>query len=402
MTSVSPLGRRPSPSRSELPISSAAEHEAQANRFAPDIRLNVLRICADCPRFADLMHAFPAAAYRIAARSAPIGEIDQALTLVHDGAPLRDVADVLGLPYWIRRLPPEAFRAPIPPLPGDAEFSRRIGNVMPRSPRTSALWLEAVGFGRLAAGEDFAIWLAGQPILEERGLTKEHFATLAAYAWHSSSRSTRAGRLILVPWHGEMAFDSALCSARAWLNRVRLVLQLKPGVVVDPWLTPGVALGMDFVPLLTAGDLLDEAAGMRNCADQFAERLVREKCRLFGLRRNGERIATLEIGQHVRETGVLDILQLKGRANAQASAEAWRAAHTWLAQQKSLLRQPVLAADDRRYDARTWTILMRPYRTARGGAPWLAEAMTSVAFGRLAGHLAELARRARVTSWLFN
>jgi len=402
MTSAAPHVRPADPNLARPAPDAGVERDVQIRRYALSARRNLARISIACPRFGDLLNVFPGAAFRIATWTGPTEDLERAIRLVHDGAPLREIAEHLRLPFWLRRLPPEAFNSTIPDLPGDPLFSRRVGNVLPRSPRASALWLDAVGFGHVAAGEDFAMWLASQPILEERGLAKELFAVLAAYAWHSTNRGTRASRLILVPWHSEMAFDSALCSARAWLNRLRLVLQMKPGIVTDPWLAPGVANGVEFVPLLTAGDLLDEAADMRNCADQFTDRIVREKSRLFGLRRDGLRFATLEIGQHAREVGVLDIVQLKGRANAQASADAWRATHAWLAQQKSLLRAPLLAAEDLRYDARTWTVLMRPYRTAIGGASWLPETMTSAAFARLANNMSELARRARVTSWLFN
>jgi hypothetical protein len=140
---------------------------------------------------------------------------------------------------------------------------------------------------------------------------------------------------------------------------------------------------------------------MQNCADQYADRLARDKCRLFSIRRRGQRLATLEIGPHPREAGVLAISQLKARHNLPANAEVWQAAHTWLGTQKDIRRPTTGAPPDRPLDGAIWSALMSAYRTRKGGAPWLPEAATKESFATIEGGIGELARRVGITSWLF-
>ena len=112
-------------------------------------------------------------------------------------------------------------------------------------------------------------------------------------------------------------------------------------------------------------------------------------------------MATLEIGPHPRETGVLAISQLKARHNMPASAEVWQAAHAWLATQKEIRRQPPLVVPERQLDAAAWETLMMPYRLAKRGAPWISENVSLATFAELDSAMADLARRGGVSSWLF-
>jgi hypothetical protein len=198
-----------------------------------------------------------------------------------------------------------------------------------------------------------------------------------------------------------MSLDTAVCAAKSWLNRMRLVLQLRDGAIQDSWLEPGEARGFSFVPLLDHSAILSEAHAMQNCADQYADRLARDKCRLFSVRRRGLRVATLEIGPHPREAGVLAISQLKARHNLPANGEIWQAAHTWLGAQKDLRRPSNGAPPDRPLSSKTWSTLMASYRLRKGGASWLPEHASKETFSLIEGGIAELARRAGITSWLF-
>jgi hypothetical protein len=321
--------------------------------------------------------------------------------MVLAGAQLKDVARVLELPVWLRRLPPEAFRAPIPPLPTSELFARRVVNQLPSSPGDNPLWLDSVSFTSEACNEYFALWLAGQPLFSDSGEARRLFAVLSAYAWYSGADGTKAQSLIVVAWRPEMAFDTALCAAKSWLNRMRLVLQLRTGVITDTWFAPGEANGHAFVPLVEQSEILAESHAMQNCADQYADRLARDKCRLFSIRRKGLRVATLEIGPHPRETGVLAITQLKARHNMPAASEVWQAAHAWLATQREIRRQPPLVVPERTLDNEAWESLMLPYRLAKRGAPWIPETVSLATFAELEGAMADLARRGGVSSWLF-
>ena len=401
MSMRSLLGRRSEESAADG-AGSSPDIEALARRFHAESRREVRRILRLSSRMIDLATIFPGALCALADSELSATARRHAMELVLGGAQLKEVAAALGLPMWLRRLPPEAFTGRIPPLPSTEAFARRIVNCLPQTRNESASWLQAVAFGTEAAHEDFAIWIASQPLFSGEIDPKKSFAVLAAYAWYSGQPSKPAHSLIMAPWRPEISFETALCAAKSWLNRVRLMLQLRPGVVTDAWLVPGEHKGMVFQPLLTADQLLEEAQAMHNCADQFSDRIARDRSRLWSVRRrNGQRLATLEVGQHVREAGVLDVVQLKARHNLPAPLEVWQAAHAWMASQDGLRRAPPLVLPTRPLDVAAWTTLMQPYRQQKAGAPWLPHGLTLTTLNTLDVDMADLARRAGVSSWLF-
>lgn len=375
--------------------------EELITRLPLAVRREARRLARKSPRLADLALVFPGALFALAMRRGPAAQRLKAVSLVEQGAPLKAVARALDLPLWLKKLPPEAFNGELGDLPLTETFARRIAARLPRTAAESAFWLRSVTFAHAAANEDFAIWLAEQPLYTEPGEATRVFGVLAAYAWYSGAVLTRAHSLIVVPWRPGIAFDTAVCAAKSWLNRVRLVCQLGPGVIADGWLQGGEARGFTFTPLVEQRALLDEAHAMQNCADQYCERLARERCRLFSIARGGVRVATMEIGPHPRETGVLSIVQLKARHNMPAGVEIWQAAHAWLAGQDGLKRQPSLFAPERPFDVEVWQQLMQPYRVHARGAPWLPEHVSAPIMAGLDLDMADLARRAGVTSWLF-
>jgi hypothetical protein len=391
----------PYPEHGAIPERDSRDVDALINRFDPARRAGVRRLVKKSPRALDLVVAFPGALYALAGLHGTLRRRQKALELIATGAPLREVAVAIDLPLWLRRLPPEAFSGRLSALPKSDIFARRIANHLPTSAENSAFWLSSVLFGAQACDDYFALWLAQQAIFMEAGEPGHLFGLLAAYAWFSSADATRARSLIVVPWRPEMALDTAVCAAKSWLNRMRLVLQLREGVLTDPWLAPGEVRGFSFVPLLDHVAILAEAHGMQNCADQYADRLVRDKCRLFSVRRRGTRVATLEIGPHPREAGVLAISQLKARHNLPASAEVWQAAHLWMGGQKDIKRIASGAQTERPFDNATWTALMAAYRADKGGAPWIPERAGKDTFSSIDGGIGELARRTGITSWLF-
>lgn len=375
--------------------------EAEVARFAAPVRRELRRLVRMSPRFADLIDTFPAAAYVLASRRGLKKDRDEAIKLILDGAPLKTVARKLELPNWLKKLPPEAFEQPLESLPQSERFARRVASRLPDDPLQAPFWLESVAFAAKAGNEEFAIWLAEQQVYADRGDAERTFKVLAAFAWFSRAPHSEARELIFVPWRPEIAFDTALCGAKSWLNRLRLIMQLQPQSKLDPWLEGGEALGYSFVPLIDREALLEESQAMQNCADQYAERLARERCRLFSVRKGKTHVATVEIGPHARETGVLAINQLKARHNMPASVEVWQASHLWLSQQGGLKRLPPMVSPERPFDEKTWRRLMAPYRSEKDGAPWLAKRLTQTSFLRMDMDMCDLARRAGVTSWLF-
>ena len=402
MTMRSLLSRRATEALSSPNDANSLDGEALARRFATEDRREIRRLMRLSPRMIDLAAVFPAALYAISREEIGPEVRRHAMELVLGGAQLKDIAAALGLPMWLRKLPPEAFSGPIPRLPSSEVYARRIVNCMPQTRGESAMWLRGTAFAAHAAHEEFAIWLATQSVFASDADPARMFSVLAAYAWFSSQPGKAANSLIMVPWRPEISFETSLCAAKSWLNRIRLSLQLRPGVITDAWLQPGEHRGLEFRPLLDSVALLEEAQAMHNCADQFSDRIARDRSRLWSIRRrNGQRLATLEIAQHPRESGVLDIVQLKARHNLPAPLEVWQAAHAWMSSQDGLRRAPPLILPTRPLDPDIWTALMAPYRASHGGAPWLPTNLTLATLGGMDNDMAELARRTAVSSWLF-
>lgn len=375
--------------------------ELQIARYAMPIRREIRRLMRGSTRVCDLAGVFPGALFAIATGYGSAEARREALEHVEAGAALKSVARTLGLPTWLRRIPPEAFTGPLGPLPSSETFSRKISARLPPTTSQSAFWLATVTFAARACHEEFALWLAAHQIYSEPGDAQRIFAILAAYAWFSNDPLTRSQGMIGVPWRPEIAFDTALCAAKSWFNRVRLLLQVGSGVIEDTWLTHSTVNGLTFVPLLGAREILDEAQAMQNCADQYADKLARDRCRLFGIRRGASRVATMEIGPHQREAGVLAINQLKLRHNMPASLDVWQAAHAWMAQQTGLKRMPTLSFPERQIDQKAWRELMSEYRRQKHGAPWLPETINGAALAMIDADMSDLARRGNVSSWLF-
>ncbi len=383
------------------PTKLPTETELLVRRFITPVRQPLRRLIRRSTRYADLATVFPGAAFVLAGKHLSSQRRRFAGELVENGAALKAVARAMDLPYWLRRLPPEAFTAPLPKLPDSESFSRRIATRLPRRRRESAFWLQSLAFAVEAAHDDFALWLSEQPVFDQADDPRELFAVLAAYAWFSREGGARARDLIVVPWRPEVSFDTALCAAKSWFNRIRLVLQLAPGTICDAWMDAGLLNGYRFVPLTDKSSIIEESHAMQNCTDQYADRLVRDKCRLFSVRRGNARVATLEIGPHFRETGVLTVTQLKARHNMPAPVEVWQATYAWLATQSGLKRLPPMKPPERPLDEEAWRELMAPYREKKDGASWIPSTPTEVVFGQHDANLADLARRGGVSSWLF-
>src|SRR5262245_56846702 len=122
--------------RAEPPQASGASRRQQRiESFHPSYRGLIGDLAASSAALEDLADSFPALLFALATGYAAACQRQRALELVGAGAPLRAAADTLGLAWWLRMLPPQAFVAPLPSLPADPEFGFRIANFIPSEPR---------------------------------------------------------------------------------------------------------------------------------------------------------------------------------------------------------------------------------------------------------------------------
>jgi len=361
---------------------SRAAIERALARFPANIRPRIIALVAGQPRLADVAVSFPGLLATLAAMQAGDPALDAACRSIAAGERLRRSARMLGLPLWLRRLPPEAFPGRPPVLPDSEPFSCRIANLVPeRDPERLPAWLADISLAFSDGGEAFALWMArhggGKAMLPRRRRWRRHRpayhagylrAALALYAWHSQDAGGPASALMAKPWHPDIGLDEARKQAADWLERIELGLCVGDGID-DTWLAPGHRLGIDFVPLRSVEDVLAEAQAMENCLASYGGNLADDFSRLWSLRQGGERVATLEIW-HDHETHSLSVCQLKAKGNCDVGGDVWQVVYTWLAEQASLSLPPERAIRRARDNAR-WRSLWKGYWRDRGLKTWL-------------------------------
>jgi len=307
----------------------ACRRTRRIEAFAPDYRRFVQDLANSCCRIEDLADSFPALLFALATGYGTPAGREAAFALIKAGAPLRRAADALGLPWWLRHLPAQAFTGPLGSVPSAPEFAARIAPFIPSQPALAGPWLERVLYACQAGHAEFALWTGRQfrgpkPLASERT-----FLELTAWAWHAFHPDTPGHRLLRKAWEPSLSARRAAEEVGAWRHRIALDLCLGTGLA-DTWLAEGSALGYDFVALRTAHDFIAEAEAMDNCLDQYAHRLECGTVRVFSVRRQSRIVADLEIAAHEHEFGIPMITQLKSARNRRAPLEVWQAAYAWL------------------------------------------------------------------------
>jgi hypothetical protein len=268
-------------------------------------------------------------------------------------------------------MPPEAFVRPIPLLPGGELFARRIANHVPRSTKRAPVWLQAVADAASWGHEALAVWLARELVRDPR--TKlDRLRLISLFAWFSSHAGTRGCDLIARRWDPDMRFATALDAAEDWRTRIELHINVGDAPIREMWLPPARVCDFDFVPLRSAADLEQEATAMKNCVCDYGDSLAHNWSRLWSVRKDGGRVATLSIARG-RRRPILEISQLKAAGNEDAGVELWLAARHWLHLHDSgSVRMRPLDRDTAPLDPSIWRSLWRPYWLAKRRLPeWL-------------------------------
>jgi hypothetical protein len=327
---------------------------------------------------AELSLSFPALLVALAYGRAGVDR-HRLMEMAIQGAPLPILAKQAGVPLWLRRMPPDLLAAPLPELPDSLFLRHRMVNHFPRHPRQSTQWLGAVSEGGLWVHDEFALWCARNfavsVVKQRRGRrrsARSAFHILCLWAWYSSQPHTRAHGLITVPWSPDMQRPAAFTAAFEWRDSVELDLTLGAQNIDDWWLQPGSVDGYAFQPLRTAADIDAEGRAMRNCVRTYGDAVASGDARLWSVRRNGGRFATLEIGR-TGKSPVPSIRQLCLAGNEEAPADLWLSAHRWFnAQGLIQLPEPESPNNRSSFDVVVWRQLWKPFWLAKRRIPdWL-------------------------------
>ncbi|MBO0764269.1 MAG: hypothetical protein J2P50_06750 [Hyphomicrobiaceae bacterium] len=359
--------------------------ERQLGRFADRYRRSVYQLAGRHPFLADLAASFPALLFALAVprhRFDPEPVIARAIA----GAPLGRLCEAAEVAFWLRKLTPEAFVRPLPKLPDSADFRCRVANLLPRSPRAAPAWVGAVADAAEACSERFALWVAREMAGNAKRVKLDRIQQVGLWAWFSGRPGTRGHALIDRPWEPSISPATALDAAHEWQTRVELHLDLGDAPIADVWLRPCRVAGYDFVPLSSAMEILEEAAAMKNCVPKYGCALAHNRLRLWSVRKDGVRVATLEVARPFGEP-LPNVVELRAARNRAAGVEVWWAARQWL----NAHDLPRIGMEQRPkgavpFDHATWIALWRPYWLAKGRIPhWLPLSPSPAALRALAG-----------------
>jgi PcfJ-like protein len=358
--------------------SMAATLERQLARFSKPQNQRVRTLAARHPRLADLALSFPALLFALAAPRRGFHP-EPVIERVIAGARLAELSQLAGVPTWMRKLHPEAFDRPLPArLPNGDLFRRQIANHLPRHRRTAAKWLQAVTDAADWGTEPLAVWVARELVRNHgkpRAVYLGGLRIVALWAWFCTQPTTLAHTYTAKSWHPSMTFKTALSLANEWRENLDLYLNLGPTPIDDLWLTPGTVDGLVFVPLRSVQDIIDEATAMKNCLRGYGDCLAHKRCRLWSVRKDDVRIATLEISGASGDP-MPTISQMQGPSNNDVALEIWWAARRWLHDHDlPQIKSPRLAWGQAPLDPTAWAALWKPYWLAKRRFPnWLPRA----------------------------
>lgn len=354
--------------------------ERRLDRFFARYRPCVRALAERHPRLEDLALSFPALLFALAVPRAG-SDAARGIDLVIAGAKLSEVAACAGVPMWLRRFQPEALKTVLPPLPDGPLFRRQIANHLPRSMKHAAWWLENVGNATKWADEAVAVWVAREVNHGLAAPERQELRLVCLWAWYSVHGLVHSPN---VPWRADMKLATAREAAEAW--RARLLFQLDYGgpVILDMWIQPGTFGGLTFVPLDSYEAIQEEAAAMRHCLMGYLKNFARQQCRAWSVRRDGERVATVEV-RLPSDGHVPYVAQLKAKNNDAASLDVWEAARAWLtAQDIAHLKPRSPARVFRQLERKDWIALWRPYWLGKRRFPkWLPLRPSRGAMNRL-------------------
>lgn len=312
------------------------EHRSQIARYWMRWQRRVRRFGQISPRHADLVTTFPAAVIATLSRQ-PNDPVRREINrLVIEGAPLSEIAQLLGLPLWFRRLPPEAFSQPIDmPVSAIAHcgaLGARLLNTVPEAKTGRPdRWLQAVGDALATGDEQLAVWLGGQRAFATRRCPVIPILPLALYLSFSRRPELAASRLIVRPWECKMSLGRAANIARQWLIRLLQDKCVDLSKQPSDFSRTHVVGDFEIVPLLTASALVEEGIAMMHCVGTYVNHVAHGECRIYSLRRQGQRVATMEVRIGV-SSGLPRVTQLKGLQNAAQPREVWEIATAWIMQ----------------------------------------------------------------------
>lgn len=344
----------------------------QRARFDPALHGQLVKMAQRSDRLRDLTHSFPALAAALAGGYGCAVGRAKAVASAIAGAPLKEAAAAAGVPMWMRRLPPEAFRAPLAPMIDPPDAARRLAAFAPQRGAAAAIWLAWTTRAYELRGLECAVWIARQTAFFEAlcdqtgaAAVDQEVSDLAldlilARLFAMENPQTLVGMLTSGRWTPKASFARIAGGVGPWVDRI--FADLSDPVADDRpgWLSAVGVGDFWFYPLLTYVELAEEGATMAHCVGGYWIDVELGRLAVYSVRLGAERIATLAVAD---VGGRAQIVELYGARNEVAPDGAWRAAESFVAAEGF---RPLQSYDANRFamGAETWAEIWAPFLEA--------------------------------------
>lgn len=265
------------------------------------------------------------------------------------GERLRNIAEMLGFAMVFRRVKPGAAEQAVVTEVSDELVARYLPETLPAQRRWFAAVSRASQFGI-----GFMEWTA-QRVGEVAASQKETIAELNDIAdWVKASRlavnaglgvsvpsASSGSEFITRPFRTNMSLRTVRVLSRDWHEAVAKGMRESACVQFPrPWLSGARIGGFRILPITDSGTLYLEGKALHHCVATFADDIVRGDKYLYSVRREHERVATLEL--RAGESGIR-LGEMRALCNTRPAKSCERAIQQWFRQERHAL-EPGLAA----------------------------------------------------------
>jgi hypothetical protein len=239
--------------------------------------------------------------------------------LVERGISLRQIAEIMAIPWAFKKVKPAAAQFALLCSELDQNL---VHAYLPGSLAHQKVWLQSVAYGaRVSRG--YAEWVARHTI--EMG-TRQQIVYLLMDIADWVKASVAGDRFVTRQFDPSMSLKTVRKLSREWHEAIANDNDWAGAPFPEPW-CPAKQIGdLEIVPIESRAELYREGHAMHHCVGSYADRIHAGELYVFGIRRGGERLATIALS---RTSEGPALLQVRGPCNAPVSQQLMQVTHKW-------------------------------------------------------------------------
>lgn len=253
-----------------------------------------------------------------------------AAELVEKGAPLRDIAAALGVPFVLRRIKPGAAHHGRDIFFEHPEWLAFMPDTLPRA----RIWMAAVQWAHKNGSEDFAEWTARR-VSEIPGGLEQVGSLLPDLSDWVCAPEGAGSQYVTRRFVPTMSLRTVMRLSAEWHEAVASHMSGPDIVFPSPWY-PAAKIGdYGIIPIDNSADLYREGAAMHHCVGTYSESVRHGTLYVYSVRKAGECVAIFSL---VRGGYSASLSEIRGPCNAKPPDKIVAAVKQWLRAQPRLPR----------------------------------------------------------------